>query len=426
MREDFLHYIWRYQKFDSSDLKSVDDIPVQVIKTGLLHANAGPDFQQAKLKIGDVEWAGAVEIHVKASDWNRHQHQNDPNYENVVLHVVWKADKEILHPDGTAIPTLELKNRVDLDLLHSYKRLLDAPEEIACEHHWQEVDELYKSEMRERVLVERLYEKSEKARNHFDEVRQDWEELSYFLLLSSMGFKVNQHPFERLATVLPYSFVRKIKHHPALLEAAFFGAAGFLEEDFVEEYPNQIKKDWQFLQHKHAKELNSVMKKHEWRFLRLRPANFPTIRLAQLTQLIHQLPSLFDAFVLDLDSKKLLKDFTVSPNTYWENHFQFEVESKTKSKKIGSTSIQVLLINIIPPLLAFYAKNVGEEKYIDLAIQFLQELKAEKNFITKKYQELGASIQSAFDSQAYIQWHNSYCMPKKCLSCSVGLSILKK
>jgi hypothetical protein len=426
MKEDFLHYIWRYQKFDSSDLTTVDAVPVQVIKTGVSHMHAGPDFQQAKIKIGEVEWAGAVEIHIKASDWNRHQHQNDPNYENVVLHVVWKADKQILHPDGTAIPTLELKNRVDLELLHSYKRLIDAPEEIACAPQWPEVDEMYKAEMREKVLVERLYEKSEKARKHFDEVKHDWEELSYFMLLSAMGFKVNQHPFERLATVLPYSFVKKIKHHPALLEAAIFGAAGFLDQAYVDEYPTRLKKDWRFLLHKHSEVLSSNMQQHEWRFLRMRPANFPTIRLGQLAQMIYQLPSLFDAFVLDFDAEKLIKDFNVNPNAYWESHFQFDAESQKKSKKIGASSIQVLLINTIAPLLAFYAKNVGEEKYIDHALKLLNNLKAEKNFITKKYQALGASVQSAFDSQAYIQMHNAYCIPKKCLSCSVGLSILKK
>ncbi len=426
MREEFLHYIWRYQKFNSSDLKTVENIPVQVIKTGMSHNNAGPDFQQAKIKIGEVEWAGAVEIHIKASDWNRHKHQRDPNYEGVILHVVWKADEKILHPDGTAIPTIELKNRVDLELVHSYKRLVNAPEEIACTPHWPLVDEMYKSEMRERVLVERLFDKSEKARKHFETVKYDWEEISYFMLLSAMGFKVNQHPFERLATVLPYAFVKKIKHHPALVEAALFGAAGFLDQPYADDYPNKLITDWQFLQHKHSAVVDTTMQKHEWRFLRLRPANFPTVRLAQLAQLLCQLPTLFSAFVLDLDTEKLIEDFKVSPHAYWKNHFQFDVESKDKSKKIGGSSIKVLLINTIPPLLAFYAKSVGDDTYIDKAIKFLNELKSEKNFITKKYQALGASLRSAFDSQAYIQLHNAYCMPKKCLSCSVGLSILRK
>ncbi len=425
MQEDFLHYIWRYQKFNAAALKTVDGMDVSIIKTGFAHTNAGPDFQQAKVKIGEVEWAGAVEIHIKASDWNRHQHQTDPNYQNVILHVVWKADKAILHPDGTAIPTIELKDKVDLKVIDSYRKLIQSPEEIACANQWPEVDDVYKSEMLERVLIERLYDKSEKAKQYFNEVKQNWEEVCYFMLLSSMGFKVNQHPFERLATVLPYSFVKKIKHHPELLESVLFGAAGFLSQEFVDEYPNQLKKDWDFLRHKHYDILHNTVQKHEWRFLRLRPANFPTIRLAQLAQILHHLPSLFDALVLEVHAESLLKSLKVNPHQYWENHFQFDVESGKKSKKPGRSSIELLLLNTVPPLLSFYAKSVGEEKYIDQAIQLLTSLKPEKNFISKKYDSLGANLKTAYDSQAFIQLHNTYCQPKKCLSCSIGISIIK-
>lgn len=425
MREDFLHYIWRYQKFNIPSAKTVTGLPVQIIKPGFGHTNAGPDFLQAKVKIGDVEWAGAVEIHIKASDWNRHRHQNDAAYQNVILHVVWTADEAILHPDGTEIPTLELKNCVNLNLLNSYKNLVESNNEIACASQWPEVDSMYKTEMLERVLVERLNEKAEKASVFFEHSGQNWEEVSYFMLLSAMGFKVNQHPFERLATILPYSLIKKIKHHPALLEAALFGAAGFLTQDFEEEYPNQLKKDWQFLQHKHHQMLSTTMELHEWRFLRLRPANFPTIRIAQLAALLHKLPFLFDAFVLDLDPKKLQNEFKVTPNHYWEKHFQFDKPTQTKNKQPGQSSIQLLLLNTIPPLLAFYAKSIGEEKYIEQAIQFLGTLKSENNFITRKFQDLGSTIRTSFDSQAYIQLHNAHCNPKKCLSCSVGISIMK-
>lgn len=200
---------------------------------------------------------------------------------------------------------------------------------------------------------------------------------------------------------------------------------GFCQMIFEDEYPNQLRKDWQFLQHKHHQMLSTTMELHEWRFLRLRPANFPTIRIAQLAALLHKLPSLFDAFVLDLDPKKLLNEFKVSPNTYWDTHFQFDKPAQAKSKKIGQTSIQLLLLNSIAPLLAFYAKSIGEEKYIEQAIQFLGTLKAEKNFITRKFEDLGSTIKTSFDSQAYIQLHNAYCNPKKCLSCSVGIAIMK-
>lgn len=425
MKEDFLHYVWRYQKFDAQHLKTTDGEAVQTIKTGFAHSNSGPDFQQAKVLIHEIEWNGAVEIHIKASDWNRHNHQHDPNYENVVLHVVWQNDKPIKHPDGTNIPTIELKDRVDYSLIDKYQALQSSRDEIPCAAQWAEVSSLHKSEMLEKVLVERLYQKSEKAKVHFEKGTQNWGQASYFMLLSAMGFKVNQHPFERLAEILPYGLVKKYSAQIFQLEALLFGASGFLAQDFVDEYPKQLKKEWEFLCHKHQATLGSGMHLQEWRFLRLRPANFATIRIAQLAQILHRIPSLFDAFVIDLDVKRIQKQLHVTVSDYWMNHYQFDKESAFRKKKLGQNSIKTLVINCIPPLLALYANSVGEEKYMDKAISLLNDLKAEKNYITKKYASLGEEIKSAFDSQAMIQLHNEYCQPKRCLSCSIGLSIMK-
>jgi hypothetical protein len=425
MKEDFLHYIWRYQKFDKNDLKTTDGSKVKTLKTGLAHAHSGPDFQQAKVLVDDMEWNGAVEIHIKSSDWNRHNHQMDPNYENVVLHVVWQNDKPIQHPDGSKIPTIELRDRVDYSLMEKYQMLQSSKDEIPCARHWTQSSDLHRSEMLEKALVERLYQKSEKAKKHFEEGRQHWDQVSYFMLLSAMGFKVNQHPFERLAEILPYNLLKKYRSSIFQLEALLFGASGFLSRDFEDEYPNELRKEWEFLRHKHKAVFMSEMHLHEWRFLRLRPANFPTIRIAELAHILHVFPSLFDAFVTDMDLRTIQKRLKVTISDYWLNHYQFEKESKFRNKQLGQNSIKTLIINCIPPLLALYANSVGEDKYMDRAIRLLNNLKAEKNYITRKFTALGEEMKSAFDSQAMIQLHNEYCQPKKCLECSIGLSILK-
>jgi hypothetical protein len=425
MREDFLHYVWRYQKFDKINLETTDGTLVKTIKTGFAHTHSGPDFQQAKILIDDMEWNGAVEIHIKSSDWNRHNHQQDPNYENVVLHVVWQNDKSIQHPDGSKIPTIELKDRVTFDLIEKYEKLQSSQDEIPCSGHWNEISSLYKSEMLEKVLVERLYQKSEKAKTHFQNGAQNWDQASYFMLLSAMGFKVNQHPFEHLAEILPYSLIKKYRSNIFQLEALLFGASGFLSQDFDDAYPNQLKREWIFLRHKHQSTLGSTMSLHEWRFLRLRPANFPTIRIAELAQILHLFPSLFDAFVIDLDLKNIQKRLKVNVSEYWRNHYQFDKQSKLRNKQLGQNSIKTLIINCIPPLLALYANSVGQQQYMDRAVKLLNDVKAEKNYITKKFSDLGEEIKSAYDSQAMIQLHNEYCQPKKCLDCSIGLSVLK-
>jgi len=425
MKEDFLHYIWRYQKFDTHNLKTTKDATVKTIKTGFAHSHSGPDFQQARVLIDEMEWNGAVEIHIKSSDWKRHNHHNDPNYENVVLHVVWQNDHPIQHPDGSEIPTVELKDRVRIDVLEKYRKLQNSQDEIPCAGHWCQVSDLHKSEMLEKVLVERLYQKSEKAKSHFENGTQNWDQASYFMLLSAMGFKVNQHPFERLSEILPYSLIKKYRSNIFQLEALLFGAAGFLYQDFEDEYPIQLKKEWQFLSHKHQSTFAGVMNLHEWRFLRLRPANFPTIRIAELAQILHLFPSLFDAFVIDLDLIDVRRRLKVNVSDYWLRHYQFDKESKFHRKQLGQNSVKTLIINCIPPLLALYANSIGEEKYMDKAISILNSINAEKNYITKKFSALEESIKSAFDSQAMIQLHNEYCQPKKCLDCSIGLSILK-
>ncbi|WMN07095.1 DUF2851 family protein [Marivirga arenosa] len=425
MKEDFLHYVWRYQKFDNKNLLTTQKLSLKIIKTGFPHTDSGPDFKQAKIRIDDIEWNGAVEIHIKSSDWNRHEHQHDESYQNVVLHVVWQNDLAIHHPDGSLIPTLELKDRIDIDLIEKYNQLQKSKDHIPCASQWPKVDSILKSQMFEKALVERLLNKSEKAKSMFENEVQDWEQASYFMLLSAFGFKVNQYPFERLAELLPYQIIKKYRSSVFQLEALLFGAAGFLEFDFRDEYPNQLKNEWHFLRHKHAEVFQKELKFLEWKFLRLRPANFPTIRIAQLAQIFHLFDSLFEAFVIETNAKILLKRLKVGVSDYWMNHYQFDKLSTSKNKQLGANSIKIVVINTIPPLLASYANSIVEEKYMDKALSILKELKPENNYITKKFTVINTEFNSAFDSQAAIQLHNEYCQPKRCLDCTIGLSLLK-
>ena len=416
MQEAFLHFIWQYQKFNSENLLTEGGDPLTIFSNGQHNTDAGPDFKEARIKIGDIEWMGAVEIHVKASDWLKHKHQYDPNYDNVVLHVVWEADEPIKHKvDGNAIPTLSMKNKVDPGLISQYEGIISSQSVIPCAHFWPEVNSLTKYQMLEAAVIERLYEKSTKATKFQKRTQGDWEETTYFMLLSALGFKINSHAFERLATLLPYALLRKYKHNSTIVQCLLFGMAGFLDDEFEDEARVLLKKEWLFHQHKH--QLEDKLSKHDWKFLRLRPANFPTVRLAQLAQIICSVDSLFTSFIKDLEIKSLKKSLSISAKDYW---------NEGEEMKLGTTSIENIMLNVAPPLLALYSRSIDETKYMDLALDTLEQLKGENNAITRKYVALGEQIRSAFESQGYVQLHNAYCTERKCLNCKIGVSIMNR
>jgi len=414
MQEAFLHFIWQYQKFNSENLLTEGGDPLIIFNKGQHNTDSGPDFKEARIKIGEIEWMGAVEIHLKASDWLKHRHQHDHNYRNVVLHVVWEADQEIKHmTDGVSIPTLLLKNKVDAALINQYESVINAQAVIPCAHFWPEVNSLTKYQMLEAAVIERLYEKSTKATQFQQRTQGDWEETTYFMLLSALGFKVNSTVFERLAELLSYSLLRKYKTKAVSVQALIYGVAGFLTDEFDDDYRKQLKEEWKFLKHKHH--LDNQLDRHNWKFLRLRPANFPTVRLAQLSELICSMDSLFTSFVKDFNIIALKKSLAVKAKDYWNDG---------EKTKLGATSIESVMLNVTPPLLALYSRSVDESKYMDLALDTLEQLKGENNAITRKYIELGEDIKTAFDSQAYIQLHNKYCGERRCLSCKIGVSIM--
>jgi hypothetical protein len=424
MKEDFLHYIWQHQYFDKVSLISADKEPIQVLRCGLHNTNAGPDFLLAQVKVGAVTWNGSVEIHLKTSDWLRHHHDQDLRYDQVVLHVVWEHDQALHRSDGSPIPTLELKNRVDARLLKGYNFFQEAKDSIPCGPLTAQVPALIRFEMLDRVLVERLNQKAARLLALMEKNHQDWEDTTYQALCFGFGFKINQEPFGRLSKVLPYGILRKHQQSLWQLEALLFGQAGFLEPQQPQDsYLHKLQQEFKFLHHKYR--LPPGLRQADWNFMRLRPANFPSVRLAQLAALLHGKDGLFAALKAVENPKQLPGFFKGQISDYWQQHYLPGRPSAARLKGIGRQSIHNLAINVVIPLLFAYSLWQDKQEYRDRALAWLEQLPAEQNSILEVYQDLGLPVHSAADSQAYLHLFDHYCQTRKCLSCSIGHHLLK-
>jgi len=421
--ESFLHYLWQFQYFNKIALYTTKGEEIQIFNPGQRNTHAGPDFFNARIKIGDMEWVGSVEIHIHAAGWIEHKHNADAAYENVVLHVVWNDNKPVKRDDGSWLPTLELKNRVDEQLLLHYKKLIHSPDVIPCSSKLHEVSQLTKLSMLDKVLAERLESKATVVLKMLQRNNNDWEETCYQILAKNFGFKINSDPFLQLSQSLPYKFL--LKHADKLLqvEALLFGQAGFLEEEDQEEYYHLLKREYSLLSQKYqlgGKKLNKV----QWRFLRLRPANFPTIRIAQLASLVYTRKSFFSTFLEIASSKGLHEFFSVRQSDYWMHHYQFFNELKEEINPLGGTSIDNIIINTVTPVLVAYGKSKDDQVYVDRAVCILQNIHAESNKITNQWKTLGMSVKTAFDSQAMVELYNNFCLKRRCLDCNIGASLV--
>lgn len=423
IREDFLHYLWRMRLFNLEDLATTTDVPIQIINFGELNTNAGPDFLNAKIKIGDTVWIGNVEMHVKAGEWLKHKHQDDDAYNNVILHVVYDNDETIRRKTGEPIDALELRKRIPPKLIGQYIRLMSNEAWIPCQYHFQKISDITKSLWIDRLMIERLEGRVETLKNELSVNEYNWEVTFYHRLARNFGAKINTEPFEILAKTTPLLTLAKHKSSLFQLEALIFGQAGFLQEEFVEEYPNALKKEYDFLQKKYN--LSPLMPAI-WKFMRLRPANFPTVRLAQFAALIHQSTHLFSK-VLEAESiesiRKLFEDIKVSD--YWLTHYKFDKESKKRTKKLGKSTIGLFIINTIVPFLFYYGREKGLEVYEKRAFKFLEELPPESNHIINKWQDLKYKPVSAYQTQALLELKSNYCDQKRCLDCAIGNKILR-
>jgi hypothetical protein len=418
MQENFLHYLWRNRRFNFSNLRTTKGETLDILDFGEYNTNAGPDFLNATIRLGDMTWAGNVEMHVKSSDWLLHGHQYDEGYKNVILHVVYEEDTVVTSPE---MPCLVLKNLIPEGIHKKYWALLHTETWIPCQHQFFTVSGLTKTMWLERLLVERLEKKTEAIAIALERNKNDWEETFYQFVTRNFGVSVNTEPMEWLARSLPHVTLAKHKNNLFQLESLIFGQSGLLEKEYKDEYPNILKKEHAFLSHKHKlKPINGTA----WKFSRMRPASFPTIRLAQLADLVHQSTHLFSK-ILDVETiTDLEKLFTVKTSPYWSNHYVFDTPSVTTKKTMGRDTIDLIIINTIVPFLFYYGKIRQEDQYKDRAFQFLEALKAENNAIVEGWQNLGEIPKTAFQTQALIQLKKEYCDKKRCLECAVGNAIL--
>ncbi len=418
MNERLLQFIWQHLYFNKEQLTTADGDSIQIISQGLLNSNQGPDFLHAKILINNVTWAGNVELHIKTSDWDKHGHTDDAHYNNIILHAVWEHDVK----EEQSIPVVELKNRVSSALLQRYNELMQQNEFIPCEKQLSVISDLVWTSWKERMIAERLYEKNEKINQLLSETNHHWEETFWQLLARNFGIPVNADAFESIAKTISNNTLAKYKNQIHQLEALLLGQAGLLNGEFTEDYPVMLQKEYLFLQKKH--QLQPV--KQLLRFLRMRPSNFPSIRLAQLAMLIQQSSHLFSKVIEADDFNSIKQLLTVTANDYWHYHYMLNEPAPFRKKKLGNMMIENILINTIIPVLYAYAQYHKNEKLKQKAIQWLQQLPKEKNSITQKWEATGAIHQTAFDSQALLYLKKNYCNARRCLSCAIGNSILKK
>jgi len=421
--EDFLHFIWKTKSFNLENLRTTSGEKIQIIKFGIHNHNAGPDFLNGHIKIGEQLWHGNIEIHIKASDWQKHKHEENPNYDSVILHVVFKEDKQIYNSKNQAIPTFELERRIPETTLKTYAKLQASKtkEWIPCQSLIANVPDLKKTIFQERLLVERLEAKTAFTEKIFEEEKGDWYMVFIRMLLVAFGTKVNKEASVILGERLNKRILMQCSHELRELEAYIFGLAGFLE-NAEDEYSKELFRRFSFLKSKYK--LQSLPGEL-WKYSRMRPQNFPTIRLAQVCAMLCQQKDILST-ILDLDQEMEPNSFlNVELSSYWDTHYKFGTTSKKTVKKISKGMQDLVGINCFAPFLFLYGQMHDEQRYKDQAIELLGKLKAEKNAITKQWERLGMVNKTAQNSQALIHLKNNYCSNMKCLSCDIGYALLK-
>lgn len=424
MTESFLHYIWQLQYFRKADLKISSGESLQVLAPGSRNADAGPDFSGARIRIDNLEWRGSVEIHIRASGWNDHKHSADDAYEKVILHVVWENDKPIIRTDGTAMPTLELKDKIEPVLWERYKNLYVSTELIPCGTRWNAIPEIHKLSTLDSALMQRLETKVKTVMQLLTRNNNNWEQTCYQLLCRNFGFTINAEPMFRLSELVSYAFIQKHLDKRLQVEALLFGAGGFLDDASDDEYVLLLKREYDILRRKYSLD-GRQMNLSQWKFLRLRPANFATIRIAQLAALLEGQRNLFSKIIETTNHKQILQLFETEQSAYWLSHYRFGVKSKTAVPPFGESSIQNVVINTVAPLLVAYGKIHDESSYLELATDLLQNLPAENNKIIRQWLSLNMNVKTAFDSQALIELYKNFCMKRRCLECGVGSWLIK-
>ena len=421
MKEDFLHYLWKFKKFDTLNLKTTNQEEVIIGTVGQYLELAGPDFFNAQITIGTQKWAGNVEIHMKSSDWYLHHHENDSSYENVILHVVWEHDSEIYRSNNTEIPVLELKNYVDGITVANYQKLLTPKSWIFCEKQLAAIPQFTIINWQERLFFERLERKSKTILELLELTNNDWEAVLFCMLAKNFGLNTNGEIFLKIAQSIPFAVIRKECFEVENLEALLFGSAGLLDIEKEDNYFKDLKFRYFYLLHKYQIEKSCI---EPVQFFKHRPDNFPTIRLSQLASLYHRQQNLFSK-IYDLSSLDAIYEiFDVSVAPYWQTHYQFDKESPKRKKAVSQSFVDLIVLNTIIPLQFAYAKSQGKEFSEDL-IAVLNEVHPEKNSIIEKFGFFGLEAKNAFESQSLLHLKNEYCNKFRCLECAIGMELLK-
>ncbi len=422
MVEDFLYYVWQYKTYQFP-LTTVDGQEIKIIRPGIKNDNAGPDFTEAIIRIGETQWAGSIEMHIKSSDWMKHGHNNNDAYDSVILHVVYEHDMDIKTNGGNKLDVLELKERIAKGQYAKYKKLISSSSWIPCSNQISQVNDLTIYSWLDRLLVERLENKTEYIESLLVEYSNNWEQVFYISLARNFGFNTNSIGFEQLAKYTPIEVLARYKDNIFQLEALLFGQADLLNSKLKDDYVQELLKEYEFLKKKHN--LNA-MYSYQWKFMRMRPVNFPTVRIAQFAQLIHKSSHLFSVFIETEKLTELQKFFDVNVSQYWKEHYVLGKKSKKVEKRFGKSSFDLLLINTLVPFLFVYANHHYSEELKSRALIFLQHTNAENNIIVKRFAKEGVVAHHAAHSQALLQLKNNYCSNINCLKCAIGLQIISK
>lgn len=424
LTEELLHFVWKFRLYHAAALATATGESVEVIHPGTHNTHAGADFTDAKVKIGNTLWVGNVEIHISADDWFAHKHHTDASYNNTILHVVYALGKKIpIKQNGTTLPTLVLKDAMPHDLLSRYEQLLLRKKFVPCSALIQEADVFTVQQTIERAVINRLQQKVQQTEILLKRYQNNWEQILFIQLARYLGASINKDPMQWLAEKTDIRTIAKHADSLLQIEALLFGTAGLLHAPYNDEYARSLQKEFMYLKRLHRLE---AMKGTEWKYLRLRPANFPTLRIAQLAALLHAQSFSFSKILECKTAAEVQKLLQPQVSDYWIAHYQFDKPSKQVRSSLGSSMKQVIIINAVVPVLFAYGKYKQEDTYCDRALHFLEECPPESNSIIKQWSTLGMATNNSYQTQGLLHLKNEHCDKFHCLQCGIGLKILKR
>ena len=423
MRENFLHYLWRYKKLPHSRLNTTSGQELQIIDFGTTNTNAGPDILHATIKIDDIVWSGHIEFHTRSSHWVLHDHHTDLAFNMVILHVVWDHDTEVFCENGKKPPTLELKGIVDESYVKQHNDFFVRPLNwINCEKQIDSVKPEVLNNWFKQLYFSRLKQKQQELLSWHKKLNQNWEALTFIWLAKYLGGPVNSDAFLSLATSFDFNLVLKLSADPLILEALFFGQASLLNPDLNEDYVQLMLKEYKFLQLKYHLNNENLVR---FRFMRLRPSGFPTIRISQLAQLYVCRSTIFEEIIKCESPSTLFRFFRVKASSYWDHHYRFGKKATLREKWLSNDMVLKILINVVLPLKYFYMVYSGSIRLESIS-KFARDLNAENNKIVSGFEKIGINAADGLTSQAMIELKSNYCDKNECLQCQIGNKILSR